>query len=640
MEQLEFFDKIENKSYTMKNIANDLSFSLKKPGWPDDFGKSLKSFVNKNNLNKIKTLSLFSGAGGLDIGFNDCGFDVVASVEIEPSFCTTLEMNSHEFGQHAVNCIDIKEFNTDNYKDIEFIIGGPPCQTFSAAGRRANGVSGTTDDRGNLFLEYVRILKELTPKGFLFENVTGIISSRGGEDWKLIIKSFEEIGYKLHFRILDAADYGVPQHRERLIIVGIKDGAYKFPRPTHGPDSIDNQSFYRAGDAIIDLKILKDEPNLKVKGKYAYLLEDIPPGMNYSFYTEKMGHPKPIFAWRSKFSDFLYKADPMRPVRTIKASGGAFTGPLHWESRFFAISELKRLQTFPDDYILYGTYKIKSKQIGNSVPPQLARILAISIRDQLFKKNKSFDFKLNYLEQNEILNFTKRKREMNKIYAEKAKEAIKLINSKELIKPDSKIKYVTLNDKFQIIEKEKKQADYIVKIKWEDILYIEVHETHKNELNLEFEISNNINDWNIGINKVNFKLYSKNQNAFTLSWKIFEKELFINGLKSDIVQLNGYYQYKPNINCNIIYDNNLEYGQIVDGLFKSDINGKLVSERELYSIWENIDLKLSEITEMLKSLGYEIRNHNTNTQIEEGYWLIPYKFPTLSLLSVQYSKKL
>ena len=91
-----------------------------------------------------------------------------------------------------------------------------------------------------------------------------------------------------------------------------------------------------------------------------------------------MGHPNPVFAWRSKFSDFLYKADPNSPVRTIKASGGAYTGPFHWDNRFFSYKEYKRLQTFPDDYEISGNKQTAVKQIGNSVPPQLARMMALA----------------------------------------------------------------------------------------------------------------------------------------------------------------------------------------------------------------------------------------------------------------------
>jgi len=376
------------------------------PGWPDDFGNGLRRLFDHNPGRRIRTLSLFSGAGGLDIGFSDAGFDIVDSVEIEKKFCATLELNSGEgkrFNHSKVNCIDIREFSGHELGRIDFIIGGPPCQTFSAAGRRANGVLGMTDARGVLFREYVRLLHELNPMGFLFENVYGLTGAQGGEAWREIQDSFAEAGYTISSRILDAADFGVPQHRERLIIVGVRNGSYRFPRPTHGPDSLANTPYYAAGTAISGLRLTDEERKPGLGGRFGYLLDEIPPGLNYSYYTKEMGHPKPVFAWRSKFSDFLYKADPAAPVRTIKAQGGAYTGPLHWDNRFFACAEYKRLQTFPDDYEISGGKQVAVKQIGNSVPPQLARILAISIQAQLFAF--SFPFHLDYLNAEDKLTY-------------------------------------------------------------------------------------------------------------------------------------------------------------------------------------------------------------------------------------------
>lgn len=158
-------------------------------------------------------------------------------VELEAKYIQTLQRNSLSgkwlSGAKPI-CIDIKEYlPTFNFK-IDFIIGGPPCQSFSAAGRRAAGVSGITDIRGTLFQEYVRILKTLQPIGFLFENVYGITGANKGEAWQEIQEAFREVGYKIYYRILDAADYGVPQHRERLFIIGLKEGEYLFPYPTHG----------------------------------------------------------------------------------------------------------------------------------------------------------------------------------------------------------------------------------------------------------------------------------------------------------------------------------------------------------------------------------------------------------------------
>ena len=260
------------------------SFDLvEESGWPDNFGKILSQLLIPKK--KLNVLSLFTGAGGLDIGFHDVGFDILDCVEIERNFIETLSLNKKAYHLNKFSCTDIKYYTPPN-KKIDFIIGGPPCQTFSAAGARASGVSGTDDDRGNLFKEYVRILKEVKPKGFLFENVYRIVGAQGGKPWEEIQKAFGEIGYKLFFRILDFADYGVPQHRERLIIVGLQNGEFLFPKPSHGPDSINNKSYYNAGQAILSAK--KSKNFTKLNGHHAHLLEHIPPGLNYSFFTEKL----------------------------------------------------------------------------------------------------------------------------------------------------------------------------------------------------------------------------------------------------------------------------------------------------------------------------------------------------------------
>ena len=173
-------------------------------------------------------------------------------------------------------------------------------------------MAGTQDARGILFREYVRLLEKISPAGFLFENVYGIMGAQGGKAWKEISESFSNAGYQLFYRIVDAADYGVPQHRERLLIVGLKEGKFKFPRPTHGPDSPDSAPFYNAETAVTGVELTPDERKTGIGGKYGALLDNIPPGLNYSFYTEKMGHPTPIFAWRSKFSDFLIRQIQIR----------------------------------------------------------------------------------------------------------------------------------------------------------------------------------------------------------------------------------------------------------------------------------------------------------------------------------------
>jgi DNA (cytosine-5)-methyltransferase 1 len=224
------------------------------------------------------------------------------------------------------------------------------------------------------------------PKGFLFENVKGILQANKADDWNIIVESFSSVGYQLNYMILDAADYGVPQHRERLVMVGVRKDIAKnflFPLPTHGPDSKGRTPYVTAGQAFKDI----DDPDEVVppyNGKYGHLLPDIPPGLNYSFYTEKMGHPAPQFAWRSKFSGFLYKLSPDQVSKTIVAHQGKYDGPFHWKNRKLNVKELKRLQSFPDDYLFIESKVESVKQIGNSVAPSMANALAKAAAKQLF----------------------------------------------------------------------------------------------------------------------------------------------------------------------------------------------------------------------------------------------------------------
>ena len=200
------------------------------------------------------------------------------------------------------------------------------------------------------------------------------------------------LGYEIAADVLDAADYGVPQHRERLIMVGYKSGNFKFPLPTHGPDSASGQKLRTVADAIADLQDPSEGEHNNLGGLYGHLLPLVPPGLNYAFFTREMGYPEPIFAWRSKFHDFLYKVDPDSPCRTIKAQPGKFTGPFHWKNRHFTIEELKRLQSFPDSYTIIGTFGKAVEQIGNSVPPLLASTIATSVREQLLRPTPALTY--------------------------------------------------------------------------------------------------------------------------------------------------------------------------------------------------------------------------------------------------------
>ncbi len=377
--------------------------------------------------NKPKVLSLFSGGGGLDIGFHQAGYEIVGCVEIVKQFCETLQLNCDKGifmdKETKICCEDIQKFDAKQFDSfgIECVIGGPPCQPFSAAGRRAGGVLGVQSDKGMLFESYCRVLEIIRPKVFIFENVYGLKGANKGDAWTEIYGAFADLGYKISSEIIDAADYGVPQHRERLILVGTLHGEFHFPLPTYGPDSESGKKLISVGEAIKDLQCENDVSE-EIGGLYGHLLPLVPEGLNYSFFTKEMGYPQPIFAWRSKFHDFLHKADRNEPSRTLKAQPGKFTGPFHWNNRHFTVSELKRIQSFPDGYELTGNQSQIMMQIGNSVPPKLAEVLAVSVKEQILRPVSRLTYKVR--PEGFESTFRRRQREATNRYKEIARREI------------------------------------------------------------------------------------------------------------------------------------------------------------------------------------------------------------------------
>jgi DNA (cytosine-5)-methyltransferase 1 len=621
-----------------------------KSGWPDKFSEGLRRWSSEKEV-AINTLSLFSGGGGLDVGFHDAGFRVLEMVEFEKKYTNTLDNNSEKwFDGTKVNCIDIREYLPESL-DVDFIIGGPPCQTFSAAGRRAKGVMGVDDPRGNLFKEYVRLLETLKPKAFLFENVYALIGAQKGKPWRLILEGFQSVGYRVHYKILDAADYGVPQHRERIFIVGIRndiDKEFLFPFPTHGPDSPEKTPFYSAGKAVKTVK--SDEKPKLVNGKYGNLLDGIPPGLNYSFYTQKMGHPNPVFGWRSKFSDFLYKADPEKPVRAIKAHGGQYTGPFSWENRFFHLDELKRLQTFPDSYEIVGTRNVIIEQIGNSVPPQIARMLALAVLDQIFEIK--LPIKIPYMKPGHELGFRTRKRQLTKEYNQKAKEAIELLKHKGNGTPNfakipsiEEVRYL-ITEKLNWKKRKDKNAQVIFIKHSSNVGVWEIKAASKDIASESQERYRVIVQpkigWKLPYRKVILHAYSEEDFVFTALWKSFEEKVAENYGYADLVQLFGYYQYESNIQAKFESVELTLNGvwRLISHILNSGVPGDSIHIEELAERLIIEEMSLVNYLIKAKKMGYEIRNSLTNPQIEEDYFLIPYIYPTLNNRSVQLSKNL
>jgi DNA (cytosine-5)-methyltransferase 1 len=486
-----------------------------------------------------------------------------------------------------------------------------------------------------LFQEYVRLLHELEPEGFLFENVYGIVGAQGGEPWRLIVEGFQEAGFELSYRILDSADYGVPQHRERLFIVGRRSGTFDFPRPTHGPDS-GVRPHVSALDAIADLAGERSDGASHVGGRFGSLLEEIPPGLNYAYFTEKMGHPRPVFAWRSKFSDFLYKADPDFPVRTIKARGGQYTGPFHWENRPFSTHELQRLQTFPDEYMLVGNRSTRIEQIGNSVPPQMARMLALSVRDQVF--DLETPVRLPLLSPQEQLSFRSLKRQRTELYERKAQAAIaKLDAPKKRARSRRQTYRADLSAAFAL--EARADGDLLVDISTADEWVISVATEDVRNGGFEIELIPASLGWLIPADRVVLRGHL-HPRSFTATWKAFERVLGEREMKADLVQLNGYYQYEPSINAKMTYDHSDPIWHVVSSVVAGHGVRAPSSGETLAFTWGVSADSIAGHCQSLRDLAYEVRNSNTNPQIPAGTWLIPYAFPTLNPKSVQLTKSL
>jgi DNA (cytosine-5)-methyltransferase 1 len=359
----------------------------------------------------LKTISLYTGAGGLDLGLEAAGFETTIAIELDKWACATLRHNRPEWNVvqediHSVNSERIANIGGFEKAEPDLLIGGPPCQPFSKAAYWSKGDTKRLDDpRADTLSAYLRVLKDLKPKAFLMENVFGITYKGKDEAIDLLrniinkINSEEGTKYALNIGILNAADYGVPQIRERVFIIGSREGcSFKFPAPTHrNPEVLDNDLFPRenwltAWDAIGDLDYLS-HPELKATGKWGDLLPSIPEGKNYLYHTNR-GEGLPLFGWRTRYWSFLLKLAKEKPSWTIQAQPGSAIGPFHWKNRRLSTREMCRLQTFPDDYEIVGGRTEVQRQLGNAVPSLIGEVLGREIRRQFFGETVSTPLKL------------------------------------------------------------------------------------------------------------------------------------------------------------------------------------------------------------------------------------------------------
>lgn len=355
-------------------------------------------------MERVSTIDLFAGAGGLSIGASLAGARVRLEVDLDGPSCQTLRSNP-AFINGKVLQADVSELTGQDLrseaglhtKEPLLIIGGAPCQAFSKAAywledgdearyRRAR-IRGrladrpvqaprAPDARRDLVGEFWRLVLEARADGFVFENVPSILHPRNRRYLERLRASAEGAGYQCSLVLANGVEHGVPQLRQRVFLLASKRSRPIPPEPTHTRDATrrpDLRPVMTAGDALRDVTPYAPvEPEEVVRGRWSGHLLSIPPGGNYKFHTAWAGHPDPAFVAETRFWSFLLKLSPDLPAWTIAASPGPWVGPFHWESRRLRTAELAALQTFPPDYEFSGNRRARVRQIGNAVPPVMA----------------------------------------------------------------------------------------------------------------------------------------------------------------------------------------------------------------------------------------------------------------------------
>lgn len=376
----------------------------------------------------INSLELFSGAGGLAKGLELAGATHQAFVELNNNACKTLRVN------HLPEIIfetDVRKFNFRNFSNIDLIAGGPPCQPFSLGGNH----KGFSDER-DLFPSAIQSIRQLTPKAFIFENVKGLlrksfstyfnyiilqltypeIERKSSADWHEHLSELEKIHtkgnyqgvkYNVIFRLINAADFGVPQKRERVMIVGVRDDlnlSWSFPNPTHSEESLlwakyVTEEYWDKNDikpTDKDLLVLKSQKNKLVKN-FGMFTPPEKPWVTVRESIKDLPNPR----YNSDFHKEHFFRDGARiyaghtgsyidePSKTLKAGDHGVPGGENMirfrdgSVRYFTILEAKRMQTFPDDYFIEGAWTEAMRQLGNAVPVQLGYIIGKNLIEKL-----------------------------------------------------------------------------------------------------------------------------------------------------------------------------------------------------------------------------------------------------------------
>lgn len=366
---------------------------------------------------KLTSIGLFAGASGLDLGMEEAGFHTVSVVEIDPDSTKTISLNRPHLEESAVPR-DIKQVSTQDLLEeggrvldlgrplqpgeVDLVTGGPPCQPFSTAGRRQS----IGDPRGSLFMDFITVVEEVQPRFFVMENVRGLLSAsvrhrpiaeRGpgfpllepdemqGAALQVVLGEMKRIGYSVVYRLLEAADYGVPQNRQRVVFIGSRDNEpLTFPLPTHNEKGGRLPKWKTFREAVRGLVDEQPEfvPYSESRLKYLRLLE---PGQNWRSLPDEMKKEAMGGAYESGGGKvgFYRRLSWDKPSPTVTTSPHQkATDMCHPEElRPLSVAECARVQTFPDDWVFYGSITSKYRQIGNAVPVELAR----AVGDYLYK---------------------------------------------------------------------------------------------------------------------------------------------------------------------------------------------------------------------------------------------------------------
>lgn len=333
--------------------------------------------VEKIAESKVQAISFFSGCGGLDIGTQMAGARIISTLDFEPATVETVKANDFfKFAEHK--CDDIRNVSGKDYSSLIrssnpeklIIVGGPPCQPFSKAGYWiTNEKRKAVDDERNMVGEYLRIIEEIRPDGFLLENVESILHPTNKAAVEYIEEKITRMGYHFVRILANALEYGIPQKRKRVIFLASKNPISGHPQ-TLSPEEVEKVN-------VLDWIGRFDKPELSeveesTEGKtYNLELSEVPPGHNYIALSARDNYPHPKFIANKRFWNFLLKLHPLQPSWTIAAQPGPWVGPFHWNNRRLRAQEVAAIQTFPMDYKFVGSRRTIQKQIGNAVPSLL-----------------------------------------------------------------------------------------------------------------------------------------------------------------------------------------------------------------------------------------------------------------------------